>query len=94
MQIAQRSHNIAKRKNHNAFTEEDLREAVADFMPNYSSEMQMFMSLLALQEANSRAMLPDRLPRPYQEFVSENRIDKTKINTRLMELSRELGLSA
>ncbi len=94
MQIAQRSHNIAKRKNHNAFTEEDLREAVADFMPNYSSEMQMFMSLLALQEANSRAMLPDRLPPPYQEFVSENKIDKTKINTRLMELSRELGLSA
>ncbi len=94
MQIAQRSHNIAKRKNRNAFTEEDLREAIADFMPNYSSEMQMFMSLLALQEANSRAMLPDRLPRPYQEFVSENQIDKTKINTKLMELSKELGLSA
>ena len=93
-QIAQRSHNIAKRKNRNAFIEEDLREAVADYMPDHSREMQMFMSLLALQEANSRAMIPDRLPPPYQEFVTDDRIDKTKINTRLMELSKELGLSA
>ena len=92
--IAQRSHNVAKRKNRNAFTEEDLREVVEDFMPDYSPEMRMFMTLLALQEANSRAMLPDRLPPPYQEFVNENRIDKTKINTRLMELGKELGLSA
>lgn len=92
-QIAQRSHNIAKRKNRNAFIEEDLREAVADFMPDYSPEMRLFMVLLALQEANSRAMIPDRLPPPYQEFVNENQIDKTKVNNRLMELSRELGLN-
>ena len=92
--IAQRSHNIAKRKNRNTFTEEDLREVIADFMPDYSPEMRLFMVLLALQEANSRAMIPDRLPPPYQEFVSENQIDKTKINTRLMELSKELGLSS
>lgn len=93
-QIAQRSHNIAKRKNRNTFTEEDLREVIADFMPDYSPEMRMFMTLLALQEANSRAMLPDRLPPPFREFVNENRIDKTKINARLMELGKELGLSA
>lgn len=92
-QIAQRSHNIAKRKNRNSFIEEDLREAVADFMPDYSPEMRLFMVLLALQEANSRAMIPERLPPPYQEFVNENRIDKTKVNNRLMELSKELGLS-
>lgn len=92
--IAQRSHNIAKRKNRNTFIEEDLREVVADFMPDYSPEMRMFMVLLALQEANSRAMIPDRLPPPYQEFVDENQIDKTKINTKLMELGKELGLSA
>ena len=92
-QIAQRSHNIAKRKKRNTFNEEDLREAVADYMPDYSPEMRLFMVLLALQEANSRAMIPDRLPPPYQEFVNENRIDKTKVNNRLMELSKELGLS-
>ena len=92
--IAQRSHNIAKRNNRNAFIEEDLREVVADFMPDYSPEMRMFMTLLALQEANSRSMIPDRLPPPYQEFVDENQIDKTKINTKLMELGKELGLSA
>lgn len=92
--IAQRSHNVAKRKNRNTFTEEDLREVVSDFMPDYSPEMRMFMVLLALQEANSRAMLPDRLPPPYREFVNENQIDKTKINARLMELGQELGLSA
>lgn len=93
-QIAQRSHNVAKRKNRNTFTEEDLREVVADFMPDYSPEMRMFMTLLALQEANSRAMLPDRLPPPFREFVNENHIDKTKINARLMELGKELGLTA
>ena len=92
-QIAQRSHNVAKRKNRNTFIEEDLREVVADFMPDYSPEMRMFMTLLALQEANSRAMLPDRLPPPFREFVNENHIDKTKINARLMELGKELGLS-
>ena len=92
-QIAQRSHNIAKRKKRNTFNEEDLREAVADYMPDYSPEMRLFMVLLALQEANSRAMIPDWLPPPYQEFVDENRIDKTKVNNRLMELSKELGLS-
>lgn len=93
-QIAQRSHNIAKRKNRNAFIEEDLREAVNDFMPDYSREMRLLMVLLALQEANSRAMIPDRLPPPYQEFVNEDQIDKTKINARIMELSKELGLNA
>ncbi len=93
-QIAQRSHNIAKRKKRETFNEEDLREAVVDYMPDYSREMQMFMALLAMQEANSRAMIPDRIPPPYQEFVTENRIDKTKINARIIELSRELGMSA
>lgn len=93
-QIAQRSHNIAKRKNRNAFIEEDLKEAIADYMPDYSPEMRLFMVLLALQEANSRSMIPDRLPPPYQEFVNENQIDKTKVNNRLMELSKELGLNA
>ncbi len=92
--IAQRSHNVAKRKNRNTFTEEDLREVISDFMPDYSPEMRLFMVLLALQEANSRAMIPDRLPPPYQEFVNEDRIDKTKINARLMELGKELGLTA
>ena len=92
-QIAQRSHNIAKRKNKRSFNEEDLREVIADFMPNYSREMQMFMSLLALQEATSRAMIPDRLPPPYQEFIEEGQINKTKINARIMELGKELGLS-
>ena len=92
-QIARRSHNIAKRKNKASFNEEDLREVINDFMPNYSREMQMFMALLALQEATSRSMIPDRLPPPYEEFVEEGQINKTKINARIMELSKELGLS-
>lgn len=92
--IAQRSHNIAKRKNKGSFNEEDLREVINDFMPNYSREMQMFMSLLALQEATSRSMIPDRLPPPYEEFVEDGQINKTKINARIMELGKELGLSA
>ena len=45
------------------------------------------MGLLALREANSRIMVPDGLLPEYQEFVEGNRIDKTGINKRLMELS-------
>jgi hypothetical protein len=54
--------------------------------------MQIFMGLLALREANSRMMVPDGLLPEYQEFVDGNRIDKTGINKRLMELSDQLGL--
>ena len=93
-QIAQRGHNIAKRNNRAAMTQADLLEVVEDFMPDYSPEMQLFMGLLALHEANSRAMLPEVLPPQYQEFVAEAQIDKTKVKERLMVLSRELGLSA
>ncbi len=91
--IQQRAHNISKRNEHHTVTDADLREAIDDFVPNHSPEMQLFMALLALREANSRAMLPDTLLPQYQEFVHGNRIEKTKINQRLLELSGVLGLN-
>ena len=51
------------------------------------------MGLLALREANSRIMIPESFLPEYQEFVDGNRIDKTGINRRLMELSDQLGLN-
>ena len=90
--IVQRANNFAKRNNRDRFTEGDLRQAINDFIPDYSREMQTFMGLLALREANSRMMVPDGLLPEYQEFVEGNRIDKTGINKRLMELSNQLGL--
>ena len=92
--IVQRAHNIGRHNQRQHFTETDLRQALDDFIPAYSSEMQLFMGLLALREANSRIMIPESLLPPYQEFVDENRIDKTGINKRLMELSDQLGLNA
>lgn len=92
--IMQRARNLAQRNNREQLTEADLREAVDDFAPDHSPEMQQFMGLLAMREANSRAMLPDALLPQYQEFVEGNRIDKTKINRRLLELSGVLGLQA
>ncbi len=92
--IMQRARNLALRNNREQLIEADLREAVDDFVPDHSREMQQFMGLLAMREANSRAMLPDALLPQYQEFVEDNRIDKTKINRRLLELSGELGLQA
>ena len=92
--IMQRARNLALRNNREQLIEADLREAVNDFVPDHSREMQQFMGLLAMREANSRAMLPDALLSQYQEFVEDNRIDKTKINRRLLELSGELGLQA
>ena len=91
--IVQRAHNIARRQGRDTFTENELRQALNDFIPDYSREMQTFMGLLALREANSRIMVPDGLLPEYQEFVEGNRIDKTGINSRLMELSDQLGLN-
>ena len=90
--IVQRANNIARRGGRNTFTEAELRQTLNDFIPDYSREMQIFMGLLALREANSRVMVPDGLLPEYQEFVDGNRIDKTGINKRLMELSDQLGL--
>ena len=90
--IVQRAHNIARRAGRDTFTEGELRQALNDFIPDYSREMQTFMGLLALREANSRVMVPDGLLPEYQEFIEGNRIDKTSINRRLMELSSQLGL--
>ncbi|RKU18039.1 hypothetical protein C6500_13520 [Candidatus Poribacteria bacterium] len=92
--IVQRANNIARRNGRETLTDADLRQALDDFIPDYSPEMQLFMGLLALREANSRIMIPDGLLSPYQEFVDGNRIDKTGINRRLMELSNQLGLNA
>ncbi|MDE0013792.1 MAG: ATP-binding protein [Candidatus Poribacteria bacterium] len=92
--IVQRAYNIGRHNQRQHFTETDLRQALDDFIPAYSSEMQLFMGLLALREATSRIMIPESLLPPYQEFVDENRIDKTGINKRLMELSDQLGLNA
>ena len=90
--IVQRANNIARRNGRGTFTEGELRQALNDFVPDYSRELQIFMGLLALREANSRMMVPDGLLPEYQAFVEGNRIDKTAINKRLMELSHQLGL--
>ena len=90
--IVQRANNIARRSGRDTFTERELRQALNDFAPDYSREMQIFMGLLALREANSRMMIPDGLLPEYQEFVDGNQVDKTGINRRLMELSHQLGL--
>ena len=92
--IVQRANNIAKRTGRETLTEADLRQALDDFIPDYSPEMQLFMGLLALREANSVIMIPEALLPPYQEFVHGNRIDKTAINKRLIELGNQLGLNA
>ena len=90
--IVQRSYNIAKRNNRQAVTEADLIEATIDFVPEYSPEMNEFTALLALREANSRSMIPAALPEEFQGFVAGNRINKTAINQRVIELAQQLGL--
>ena len=91
--IVQRANNIARHNQRDYLMEADLRQALDDFIPTYSPEMQLFMGLLALREANSRMMIPEALLPPYQEFIDGNRIDKTGINRRLMELGNQLGLN-
>ena len=90
--IVQRSYNIAKRNSRQVVTEADLIEATIDFVPEYSPEMNEFTALLALREANSRSMIPAALPEEFQGFVAGNRINKTAINQRVIELAQQLGL--
>ena len=90
--IVQRSYNIAKRNNRQAVTEADLIEAAIDYVPEYSPEMNEFTALLALREANSRSMIPAELPEEFRGFVAGNRINKTAINQRVIELAQQLGL--
>ncbi len=90
--IVQRSYNIAKRNNRHTVTEADLIEAAIDFVPEFSPEMNEFTALLALREANSRSMIPAALPEEFQGFVAGNRINKTAINQRVIELAQQLGL--
>ena len=90
--IVQRSYNIAKRNNRQVVTEADLIEATIDFVPEYSPEMNEFTALLALREANSRSMIPAALPEEFQGFIAGNRINKTAINQRVIELAQQLGL--
>ena len=90
--IVQRSYNIAKRNNRHTVTEADLIEAAIDFVPEFSPEMNEFTALLALREANSRSMIPATLPEEFQGFVAGNRINKTAINQRVIELAQQLGL--
>ena len=90
--IVQRSYNIAKRNNRHTVTEADLIEAAIDFVPEFSPEMNEFAALLALREANSRSMIPAALPEEFQGFVAGNRINKTAINQRVIELAQQLGL--
>ena len=92
--IVDRSYNIAKRNQRNELTEADLIEALTDFVPDYSPEMNLFIGLLALREANSRSMIPPMLPPEYLEFLENNRINKTAINQRLKELGEQLGLNS
>ena len=82
---------MAKHHQREHLTEADLRQALEDFIPAYSPEMQLFMGLLALREANSRRMIPEALLPVYQEFVEGNRIDKTGINRRFDGTERSVG---
>jgi SpoVK/Ycf46/Vps4 family AAA+-type ATPase len=90
--IVRRSYSIARRNNRNAVAEADLIQAVTDYVPEYSPEMNEFTGLLALREANSRSMIPKQPPPEFQGYLENNRLNKTKIDQRLIDLRRQLAL--
>jgi len=91
--IVKRSWSIAKSRGHRSVMENDLMIAARDFVPRYPPETFEFLSLLALQEANSRAMIPEKLPGRIAEVALEGeRLDKSRIEARLLELERSFGL--
>lgn len=65
-----------------AMTQEDLLDAVADFVPNRNRKMIDFMELLAVFECSSRRLLPER----YRDMSDE------ELGSKLAELKAQLGL--
>lgn len=63
-------------------TQQDLLDALADFVPNRNRKMIDFMELLAVFECSSRRLLPER----YRDMSDE------ELGNRLAELKAELGL--
>ncbi|HIB87837.1 TPA: AAA family ATPase [Candidatus Poribacteria bacterium] len=90
--IVLRSYNLAKRHEREVVSQEDLNRTIDDYVPEHSPEMNEFMGLLALREANSRSMVPPNLPHELREYVDGNRIDKQKISRRLQELKNSLDI--
>jgi SpoVK/Ycf46/Vps4 family AAA+-type ATPase len=90
--IVLRSYNLAKRHEREIVSQEDLNRTIDDYVPEHSPEMNEFMGLLALREANSRSMIPPNLPHELREYVDGNQIDKQKINRRLQELKNSLDM--
>ncbi|MCD6505062.1 ATP-binding protein [Candidatus Poribacteria bacterium] len=91
--IARRSLTIAQASGHKQVMQNDLMAAARDFVPRYSPQVYEFLSLLALREANSRFMVPERVPDSIRKIAFDGeRIDKAKIESRLIELERELRI--
>ena len=63
-------------------TQEDLLDAIADFVPNRNRKMIDFMELLAVFECSSRRLLPER----YRDMSDE------ELGNKLSELRAELGI--
>ncbi len=89
--IVQRSFRIARRHQRDRVSEEDLLHAIRDFTPEYTPDMLEFMSLLAMQEATSREMLPVHLPPGLNEYIENSRLNKKKIQNSLRKLRKNLN---
>ena len=97
-QIVRRSYIFAKTDGLEIVNNEYLRKAISDFVPLYPDQINEAIGLLAMREATSRSMLPQRLPYELRKFVTEEGnyakwgIDKSQINQRLRELGDVFNL--
>ena len=97
-QVVRRSYTFAKADGLEIVNNEYLRKAISDFVPLYSDQINEAIGLLAMREATSRSMLPQRLPYELRKFVAEEGnyakwgIDKSQINQRLRELGDVFSL--
>ena len=97
-QVVRRSYIFAKTDGLEIVNNEYLRKAISDFVPLYPDQINEAIGLLAMREATSRSMLPQRLPYELRKFVTEEGnyakwgIDKSQINQRLRELGDVFNL--
>jgi len=91
--IAMRSYQNARQRSKDTVEEQDLVKAADEFVPEHDPITYEYMMLLAIRESNIASLVPKPLEGALQDRVySDNKIDKTKINQRLRELTPQVNL--
>ena len=91
--IAVRSYQNARLNNRDIVIDQDIEKAVSEFIVPRDPNMDEYLMLLALREANIVSLIPKQLPGNLANIIFENNmINKAKISQRIRELEIMLNI--